>query len=751
MEHKEVYPFLEFINEDKSHYPLASEVGFIDPYNHFRIGDSGGFLMNIKPGKLINTNLFTEMADFYKENNKYTSFKVDSIPHRQLRKREVNRRKNGMEAPCWQNPDGSIEKIHISGDYYTYLNYCRMQMVDDSTIKAGSKGTTATKFYSFPKFIDAQWWTHNVIEFAENNGFHLIIVKTRRGGFSYMMASRAANKVNLRKHTVFINVAADSKYLTQTGGLTEFSINNLKFYEETGLFTRGIYSTRDTDFRLGYKLKSGVEADDSWKSSLLSVSANNNPDCAIGKDAIGINVEELSTMQNFDEFMNVTEPTMTVGDITTGMLSAWGTATATNMQVFEQNFYNPEGFHFIPMENVWDKDARAQVCGFFKSFAWGVEGQINGVSAIDKWGNSNLELGLEIAKRGRTRMKEKAKTFADYINYLGQRALTPSESFSSATENVFVGEAFIQWENILRVDDEYKFYVDGQTFFNNGTVSFKSNIRIKKENPNVKVYDWIKEVPRRSNEDPHGCVRVWFAPEYDEYYINDKLVREIKPGTYVATYDPVGIDKDKKEITTKHSHNSIHIWEMPNERNGYKLKCCAAYYGRPNKLEEADFEFYKLCVWYNCVGTAIVEVNRGETVSNFRKWKALKFLAHEPLFVWDATIKEKVSTTYGYVISDGQRKLDAIRLFKEFLWTEIGKDEHDNPIYNFNRIYDYQAILEIKKWNSEGNFDRVSEMLLIGIYWKSVNIKGEQELSFRKDISDLDEREKTSIFKRNWF
>lgn len=111
-------------------------------------------------------------------------------------------------------------------------------------------------------------------------------------------------------------------------------------------------------------MKSGVEADDSWSSSLLSVSANNNPDCAIGKDAVTIKVEELSTMQNFDEFMNVTEPTMTVGTRTTGTLMAWGTATAANMQIFEQNFYNPRAFGFMAFENVFDNDARNEVCGF---------------------------------------------------------------------------------------------------------------------------------------------------------------------------------------------------------------------------------------------------------------------------------------------------------------------------------------------------------------------------------------------------
>ena len=38
-------------------------------------------------------------------------------------------------------------------------------------------------------------------------------------------------------------------------------------------------------------------------------------------------------MQNFDEFMNVTEPTMTVGTRTTGTLMAWGTAIVTGKQI----------------------------------------------------------------------------------------------------------------------------------------------------------------------------------------------------------------------------------------------------------------------------------------------------------------------------------------------------------------------------------------------------------------------------------
>lgn len=746
------YPFLEYIEEpDKEKkYKKASDCGWYDPHNNFLIGDSGGFLLNIRPGKFVNTELFNEAARTYQATGRYTQFKVDSIPHRQFRRRECDRRRNGFSAPCWQNPDGSIEDVWITGGHYNFLNYTRMERTDESSVIVTEHGATAKKIYSFPSFIDAQFWTWQIIEFCRRNGLHLIIDKTRRGGFSYIMAADSSNEVNLSKHKVVIHVAADNKYLIKQGGLSDFAVNNLKFFEEKTPFKRGIFSPTTDSFKLGYRMKNGVEADDSWSSSLLSVSANNNPDCAIGKDAVTIKVEELSTMQNFDEFMNVTEPTMTVGTRTTGTLMAWGTATAANMQIFEQNFYNPRAFGFMAFENIFDNDARNEVCGFFKSYAWGLEGEIDGVKGFDEDGNSNLRIGLQLAARERIEKKKTAKTFAEYLNYLGQRALFPAESFSSASENIFSSEALNKFEDKLRVDNSYKFYTDGE-LFEDGTkkIYFKSNARIRIENPDMKTYDYIQGVPRRGNEDPHGCIRVWFAPEYEETYINDRLVRSILPGTYVAVYDPVGIDKDKKEITDRHSHNSIFVIEMPRERNGFKPKLCAAYYGRTERLEEADEKFYRLCKWYNCIGTGLVEINRGETVSNFRKWKATKYLGYEPLYVWDSAVKEKVSTSYGYNIGSGPKKLDGLRLLKEFLYEVIGKNEFGEDIYVFERFLDYQTILELKKFNAEGNFDRISSLILLGIYWKSIDIKGKRELASRKKVTE--DNDKTDIFNRQWF
>lgn len=741
------YPFLDYINEDKSKYKHAKDCGYDDPDDLFLIGESGGFLMNIIPGaKFVNTELFYEVVKRYKKDKKYTEYKVDSIPHRQFRRHEQFRRKHGLEAPCLRMPDGSIRNVRITGSHYNFLNYVRMEQLDESTIVRGNTNT-AKKKYDFPKFFDAQFWTFHVMEFAERNGFHLLIDKTRRGGFSYIMAADSANRVNLNSRKVVIHVAADSKYLTVTGGLTDFAINDIKFYEENTPFVRGIVSTVKTDFRLGHKLPSGVEADKSWKSSLISVSANNNPDCAIGKDAIAVKVEEVSTMENFNEFMDVTAPTMTTGAYTTGILMAWGTATSGNMQTFEQNFYNPKAYNFMPFENVWDEDCRGEICGFFKSYAWGLQGEIDGQYGVDKDGNSNIEIGLKIALKQRKEKKESIDSYAKYLSYLGQHALMPSESFNSTTENIFSSEELSAWEDKLRVDTDLKFYTDGMLEEVGGRIVWKTNERLYKEGK--KVYDYIQGVPRKGHEDPHGCCRIWFHPEYLERagtYNTDKYIPE---GLYSMSYDPFGLDKEKEGITNKHSHASIEVWMNPHAINNFKGKLVACYYGRPEKGAEADWICYLFAKYYNCIGTCNVEINRGETVSNFKKWKATKYLGFEPLFVWDPTLKGKVSTSYGFSITPGN-KLEGLRHLREFLYEEIGKDEHGKPIRNFHRIYSYQHILELKKWNDKGNFDRVSSSLLRGIEWKGRALKGEFELENRKPITEGN-IDSNDILERDWY
>ena len=753
-EYIRTYPFLQYIREDKSHYKHAKDAGYDDPDDLFLIGDSGGFLLNINEGdRFVNTRLFTQMADVYKTDKKYTRFKEDSVPYRQLRTREEYRRRNGFEAPCLIK-NGKLTNVRITGGHYNFLNYTMMEQLDTSSTVVTTNRSTGKKKYDFSKFIDAQFWTWHIKEFAQRNGFHLLIDKTRRGGFSYIEASDTANEINLSPRKTAIHVAADKKYLTKKGGLTDFTLDMLRFYETKTPFKRGILSTDKENFTLGFKLPNGVVSPKSWNSALFTVSAANNPNCAIGKDAVKVKAEEVSEMDNFDDFMGVTEPAMRTGSYVTGMLEAWGTATAGNMQTFESNFYSPGSYNFMPFENVWDKDSRDEVCGYFKPYCWGLQGQDGDRYAMDEDGNSNIEVGLRVAYREREDKRKTAKTFAEYINYLGQYANMPSESFSSTTENLFSSEELMSWEDRLRTDNAFNFYVDGWLFDKGTTVEFKTNSRIEAEGGkhNVDFWDWIHGVPIKSNEHHHGCIRKWFNPQ--KYKYKDKSGQElygIPPGLYSMSYDPVGVNKENKLITNKHSHNSIKVWMNPTPYNGFRTALVAAYYGRPEKLEEADRICYLLARYYNCIGTVGVEVNRGETVSNFTKWKALKYLMKDPVQIWDTSLKGHVTSTYGIVIGDGPRKLEGLRLLKEMLYSEIGKDELGRPKRVFHTIYDYQSILELKKWNNIGNFDRVSEMIIRGIQWKLSDIDAAKELAHRKKVLETNNNNSNNILKRAWF
>ena len=756
----ESYPFLQYIKESKSQYRRAKDAGYKDPNDFFMIGESGGFLLDICVGdKFVNTNLLTEMANIYHINGgKYTLYKEDSIPHRQLRKREEYRRSHGFDAPCFMR-EGKVQNLHISGDMYNYLNYTVIEQLDEKTIIHTDKGSVAKKKQDFPKFIDAQFWTFAIIEFCELNGFHLLIDKTRRGGFSYIMSAHSANKINLQPNKVCIHVAADSKYLTKRGGLTDFSIRNLYFYENNTFFKRGILSRAAENFTLGFKLPNGDISPKSWNSALFSASANNNPDCAIGKDAVSVKTEEVSTMENFDDYMNVTEPAMRTGSYVTGNLFAWGTATSGNMQVFEMNFYNPNKFHFMPFENVWDKDSRNEVCGYFKPYCWGLQGQIGDLFAMDKEGNSNIEIGLRIAYKERVAKKESSKTFSDYINYLGQYANMPSESFSSTSENLFSSEALMNWEEILKNDPAYTDIADDGMFFEdiNHKIIFKTNARIKAEGGkfNVDYFDWIQGVPRKAHEHHHGCVRKWFEPIKVSYIDKDGTAKMgIPPGQYSISYDPVGVNKENDALTNKHSHNSIKVWENPTQYNNFKTKLVCAYYGRPEKLEQADRICYYMAVYYNCIGTTGVEVNRGETVSNFSKWKALKYLMKDPVELWDSSIKAKVTASYGVNVGGGagngsSKVLEGLRLLKEMLYSPVGKDFQGNDIMLFQTIYDHQTILELLKWNIKGNFDRVSEMIIRALQWKLQDVQAAKELVHRKKTTEQNIHD--DIWHRNWY
>lgn len=742
-----VHPFIDFYYEDKSKYRTAASEGYIDPDNDFLIGDSGGFLLNIN-FKFVNTDLLKPAANYYKKYKKYTHATGPRL--KDFRIQEEYRRLHGYSAKC-KLIRGTNEPVdlRITGAHYNYINYSPILKLDEDSVKINEHGvSTGRKEVDFPQMFESQYWYFKIKEFARNNGFNTISCKTRRAGFSYCEATDTANSMNLTPERVYIHVANDNKYLVDSGGLTTFTYKQLVFYELNTPFKRNIASHDLKELLLGYKYKDGTRA--GWNTSLLSLSCNNNPECAVGKDAGEVKCEEASTFSNFDEFYDVTEPTLRTGSTVTATLSTWGTGGSRSgkWQTFESNFYNPKSIRAMPFENVWDKDARHELCGFFKPYIWCLQGTtVKGEKSVDKDGNPNFRVAIEINDKERAEKFANKKNFAEYVQHCGQYANNPAESFNSVSSNIFSSKELDDWIEKLKHSTDI-LYHDGMFYEEvNGDkteVKFKTNIEIQQEGGkyNKDYYDYIVNVPRKSHEHPHGCVRRFAIPLVDQ---NGK----IPEGLYSATYDPVGVDKENKEITNKHSHNSISIWMNPHYLNNYKSALVCKFYGRPEKLSESDDIFFLMCRYYNVKGEGLVEVNRGETVSNARLKKCTYILQKEPVAVWDVKAEQVEGTRYGITISSDTVKLDAVRLFAEELYTKIGEDIYGNPILVLHTIKDMQSLLELKRWNSDGgNFDRVSEMILRGVQVKNRDIKNKNSIKNRRHTT---ERDIDNPLKRSWY
>jgi hypothetical protein len=749
----EKLPFIQYIEEDKRKYRIASSEGYNDSDGDFLIGESGGFLCNVN-FTVVNSNLLRPAASYYEKYNVYIDYPEDSPPHRRFRIQEETRRELGFVARCkLLNTDKElynrlikegkvddaaklIKPLRVTGEHYNYINYGVIRKLDPNTVHVNSNGeVTGKKIEGIPDFFGAQYWWYKVKEFARNNGFHILMGKARRGGFSYMEGCGSANTINLKKGATVIHAASDLKYLTKGRSVSRMALMQIEHYEIRTPFKRGILSRDITDIFLGFKKRDNTN--DGMQSHILSLSTkeNSNPEVAVGKDAEEIKCEELSTFGAFDKFMEVTEPTTRTGSVITGFIVGWGTGGSEegNWEVFESNFYNPTGFRFMPFENIWDWDSRDRICGYFKPYVDSLQGwTIDGRASLDLDGNTDYTIATEIFLAERAKNKKEAKTIHQHIIYCGQYANMPSESFSSTTDNLFASEALNNHINSIRNNPDYKFYTDGMPSIIKGEMKFKSNIKLFDEN--IKSHPYIEDIVPKAGSDRYGCMRVWHFPYRDS---SGKI-----PDIYSISYDPVGKDKDNPN--SKNSNNSISVWMNPNIyfHNVVKLRV-ANYYGRPPTMEEADGIARDICYMYGGhPEIMLAEINRGETKSNFKKWGCTKLLAKAPIEVWDTKIKGKVPDEYGLSLGNDIRKLQGLELLKELLYTKVGEFEDGTTRYVLHLIPDIAFLTEIQKWRLDGNFDRVSDAIIEAFAHKKLLLKAASKLKqAAKTTSHILERE----------
>lgn len=701
-------PYIDYYFEDKSAYPLARTKGYVDLDNDYLIGDSGGLLMKMD-FVFINTKEFSEVADHFQKFKRYCDYPIGTKGYTSFWAREGERRRKGMtikgklyhkDIEEYFDANTSPERLeellhplHITGDHYNYLNYGRIirTPTEEERSEMDRLGDKRKTIAGFPRFWDGDYWNFKFDEFLYRNGLHGAKAKARRKGYSFKRGSQGANTVNLNPNTTIIMAAFDIGYLTDAGATTDMIKTNLDWYETQTYWKRGYLTEGLEGIELGYKKQKEGNKKFGWRSKCLSVTLRNNPGAPIGKGAIEIDYEESGRNPVLQRSLELVMSVAESGGIQVGTIRVYGTAgdAEGDWVDFSRIFYNPRGNKMMPLENIYDKNARYTLCGFFHPQV------LNYEPYVDKHGNSLLMKAFKADAIDKDWAKTHKAT-SDYLMYVGQRANSPEEAFTIGKENIFSSAALVEHYKRVQTDSSLHGYRDGMPVRTDKGVVFKTNLQLKEEG--IRPHDFIVNVPFKKEDDIHGCFREYHPP----IRINDNIPSDL----YYGVYDPIGKDKEIKEVTTKNSLNAIQIWMYPNDIVGHGDILCSEYTGRFGEMQDADELFRLELERYNAKG--LPEVDRGTCVASFRRWNVLHLLHRDPTSIINESQKDNLNASYGITIGSTDKAVDGLLYLKDFLYTKCGITEDEEPRYILHYIKSIPFLKELLSFSSSGNFDRIS-------------------------------------------
>ena len=144
--------------------PITEEIKYFDPELSYEL--TGYRPITMDKGLDFDPKDFTKAASIFRSSGSYTKFPEFSKPWRDFWDIEIDRMNNGYQ----------VGKYRITGDNYYYLNYYRMEVIDESAIAGAGRN------YDFPMFLSKQYEWFHYLEMAERLHKDAIALKSRGVG-----------------------------------------------------------------------------------------------------------------------------------------------------------------------------------------------------------------------------------------------------------------------------------------------------------------------------------------------------------------------------------------------------------------------------------------------------------------------------------------------------------------------------------------------------------------------------------------
>jgi hypothetical protein len=642
-----------------------------------------------KDGFWINTQVFREEANHFAKYGYYCADPIGSPGYFEYWDEQTRRCLEGYEAGG----------ARITGHHYAYLNFYPIMKVD---LKNTSSSRVASKVQGMPDFWDGDYnyyWAKEIAfkgceeSFLDSlnlearidrqyldGGYHMIVGKSRRKGYSYKNAAMMVNNYSLKRNSLNIVGAFLKEYLYPKGIMAMINAYISHIDEHTAWRKSRDYVDKIHHKKASYK-EDGIEK--GFKSEITALTFKDNPDAARGKDALEVQFEEAGAFPNLESSFMATAPSLEAGSFLTGQMTIFGTGgdMKSGTKDFAKMFYNPIAYRLLPFVNIWDKDADNSRCGFFHPVFMNMEGY------YDNNGNSNIKAAIQQEEKVRDNIKKNSSGSSTINQHNQEYPLSPAEAFLVVSTNDFpVTELRNQYTKVKVNNYHVKKGTPVFLYKEEGRVYARPDLKNKLE----PIWDY-----KPKTDNIKGCPVIFESP-----------IPNPPKGLYKIGYDPY-----RQDQSSGVSLGAFYVYKGNHKFSYTRDSIVAFYVGRPNTTDDFNRQAALMAEFYNA---EIMYENEVTSVkSYFTNHKLLNLLAVQPDGVINANIKKsKVSRVYG--IHMNQKLKDAgEKYIKRWLLTERDVDENGNKILNLETIYDTGLLEELINYNRKGNFDRVMAFMML--------------------------------------
>lgn len=581
-------------------------------------------------------------------------------------------------------------QVHVSGWLYWHTVYWKIAMYVEN-----ERSKRKVRIIDTPYLRDIEWDVSVDFRACESEGLFYNLVGARDFGKTIIAGSKVGYNYTLFDKSESIVSAGHLQYIKVVTEKIEDGLINIH-----PVFQKQRYANDwKKEVIAGWKdKKTGVM---SPRASASSIKIRNyeegiNTMAAVGTRPSFHLIDEIGTLPNLIACVKDSDPAWRSGNgdkpSCLAMLSGTGGDMDKGADAAEI-FYNPKAYDMLAFDDIWEH--KGKIGKFMPATRTRMKykepktlAEYLGIDHPDLQKITILVSNEEQAlKEWWLPEFEKAKKSGNPKTLLKFRAywpLKPSDSFLILSENDFnVAAAEKQQANLRGLEKTgtcVDLSFDGQKIIH--TVVDKLP---------------ISEFPLKTQSGDAPVV-IWEFP-----------VQENPPfGLYTAGVDPYRFSSSEYSS----SLGAVYIFKRIHDITGenYQNLFVASYVARPNNKDKWNETARMLIRYYNAY--TLVENDEYSFIDYMvKKGDAPRYLSPQPQWLKDIVPHTGVTREYGIHRSSERIRQHLHHLFQRYLDEVIYSETLDNgeikEILGVSRVFDVMLLEEVKKFNLDGNFDRI--------------------------------------------